>query len=118
MRTVRTNNRVTVSVGFTDGSGGGKTGQVTSVDHDSIEVTDETTGQTYALHLDELKENPFYNGVSIIVHHENGSWENAELPKVVKDDDALFSVEEVDDTARFISHPAWKHFGDNIIKEI
>lgn len=29
----------------------------------------------------------------------------------------LFSVEDVDDTARFIPHPAWSLFGDQINQE-
>ena len=35
----------------------------------------------------------------------------------VEGQDALIDVNDVDHTARFISHPAWSLFGDHIVKE-
>ena len=30
-------------------------------------------------------------------------------------DDALFPAEDVDTTARYVSHPTWKLFGDELL---
>lgn len=35
----------------------------------------------------------------------------------VEGQEALIDVNDVDSTARFISHPAWSQFGDHIVKE-
>lgn len=35
----------------------------------------------------------------------------------VEGQEALIEVNDVDSTARFISHPAWSQFGDHIVKE-
>ena len=35
----------------------------------------------------------------------------------VEGQEALIEVNDVDSTARFISHPAWSLFGDHIVKE-